>query len=155
MLTGPGFTIAKARKLRKDLSLPEVLLWQQLRQRPGGHKFQRQHPAGPYILDFACIASRIAIEIDGEVHGASGASAHDEARDEWLVNQGYRVLRIAARDVLQNMAGVVTLVTSYCTSAQPLHQPSATGCSASRLRLTAGPRHAARLHPPSRAGEDL
>ena len=135
MLTGPGATIGKARTLRKEMSLPEVLLWSELRQRPGGFKFRRQHPAGPYILDFACVQSKLAIEVDGEAHGMGEMPLHDEVRDEWLANQGYRTVRIAARDVLSNLEGVVEFVTARCAAEQPFHQPSA--------------------GPPPRSGEDL
>ena len=47
-------TVAKARALRRTMSRPEARLWQVLRTRPGGFKFRRQHPAGPYIIDFYC-----------------------------------------------------------------------------------------------------
>jgi very-short-patch-repair endonuclease len=124
MLTGPGATIGKARKLRKDMSLPEVLLWRELRKRPAGLKFRRQHPAGPYIIDFACLQSRLAIEIDGEAHGRGRAPIHDETRDEWLADQGFRTLRIAARDVLENLEGVMKMVTLSHRPEQPLHHAS-------------------------------
>jgi hypothetical protein len=48
------------------MTLPEVVLWQCLRQRPEGLKFRRQHPTGPYVLDFFCSDARLAIEVDGE-----------------------------------------------------------------------------------------
>jgi very-short-patch-repair endonuclease len=135
MLTGLAPTITTARRLRKDMSLPEVLLWQELRKRPGGFKFRRQHPAGPYVLDFACVKARTAVEVDGAAHGMGDAPMHDEVRDEWLANQGYRMVRVTAADVLKNLDGVVAYVVERCTAVSPLHQP------------TAG--------PPPRAGEDL
>ncbi|MGS1017100.1 endonuclease domain-containing protein [Allosphingosinicella humi] len=122
MLTGPGATIAKARNLRRAMSLPEALLWRELRHRSCGFKFRRQHPAGPFILDFACLESRLAIEIDGEAHDRGSNPARDKARDEWLMTQGYRTLRIPAREVLSNMEAVVALILTHC---RPLHQPSA------------------------------
>ena len=134
MLTGPGTTIAKARKLRREMSLPEVLLWQQLRERPGGFKFRHQHPAGPFVLDFACLAARLAIEVDGEAHDRGRHPAHDDSRDEWLMAQGYRTLRIPAREVLTNMEGVLAHILAHC---QPLHHPPAAD------------------GPPPRSGEDL
>ena len=69
MLRGSGAAIGKARQLRRSMSLPEVLLWRELRKRPGGLRFRRQHPAGPYVLDFACLDARVALEVDGEAHG--------------------------------------------------------------------------------------
>ena len=121
MLTGPGATIAIARKLRRKLTLPEGLLWRELRKRPDGFKFRRQHPAGPFVLDFVCLQSRLTIEIDGEAHNRGRNPARDEARDEWLMNQGFRTLRIPARDVLDNLEGVIRLIVISC---QPLHHPS-------------------------------
>lgn len=124
MLTGPGATIAKARGLRREMSLPDGLLWRELRQRPRGFKFRRQHPAGRYILDFACLPAKLAIEIDGEAHSRGVNSASDEARDEWLANQGFRTLRVPAREVLADLGAVVTFIIDSCASAQPLHHPS-------------------------------
>ena len=68
MLHGPQSTVKKARRLRRVMTIPEVILWTRLRQRPGGFKFRRQHPAGPYVLDFFCSEARLAIEVDGMVH---------------------------------------------------------------------------------------
>ena len=111
-----------ARTLRRVMTLPEVLLWQQLRKRPGGFKFRRQHPAGPYILDFYCEAARLAIEVDGEAHNRGDRPARDLARDEWLRTKGVETLRLAAGDVLQNMEGVLQ---SILDRADPLHPPAA------------------------------
>ena len=114
MLTGPGATIGIARRLRKKMTLPEVLLWQELRKRPGGFKFRRQHGAGPFILDFACLSARLAIEIDGKAHDGSGVAVRDEARDEWLMAQRYRTLRIPAREVLTDIEAVLAHILAHC-----------------------------------------
>jgi len=121
MLKGSGAAIGKARKLRRSMSLPEVLLWRELRKRPGGFRFRRQHPAGTYVLDFACLEAKLAIEVDGEAHGRGTNPVHDEARDEWLMAQGYRTMRIPAREVLSDLGAVVTYILAQC---QPLHRPS-------------------------------
>jgi very-short-patch-repair endonuclease len=121
MLTGRGATIGKARKLRRTMSLPEVLLWRELRQRPSGLKFRRQHPAGPFILDFVCLEARLAIEVDGEAHDRGATASRDVARDEWLMGKGYWTVRIPAIEVLNNMEGVVRYILAQC---QPLHRPS-------------------------------
>jgi very-short-patch-repair endonuclease len=69
MLQAPIKTVKLARRLRKDLSPAERLLWWALKQRPGGFRFRKQCPQGPYSLDFACLSARLAVEVDGEAHG--------------------------------------------------------------------------------------
>ena len=105
------------------MTLPEVVLWQQLRRRPDGMKFRRQHPAGRYVLDFYCEKARLCIEVDGAAHDRGDAPARDGFRDEWLADAGIRTLRIAATDVLRNLEGVLQLVVLECR-AKPLHHPA-------------------------------
>lgn len=97
----------RARMQRRNMSLPEVLLWQQLRKQPDGVQFRRQHPAGPYVLDFFCATANLAIEIDGEAHSRGNRPAMDRLRDQWLNDQGVRVLRVSAIEVLKNLDGVL------------------------------------------------
>ena len=96
------------------MSLPEVLLWQILRRRPGYIKFRRQHPMGRYVLDFYVLELKLGIEIDGIGHNMGNRPARDEERDRWLDSQGIRVLRIAAKDVLANPAAVAGSIVSLC-----------------------------------------
>jgi very-short-patch-repair endonuclease len=93
------------------MSLPEVLLWQQLRQELDGVQFRRQHPAGPYVLDFFCATANLAIEVDGEAHSYGERPARDLARDQWLSEQGVRTLRIPAVEVLKNLDGVLQAIS--------------------------------------------
>jgi very-short-patch-repair endonuclease len=81
MLKSTRSNVKRARELRRKMSLPEVILWQQLRRRPGGFKFRRQHPAGPYALDFYCEEARLCIEVDGSAHDFGDAPIADEKRD--------------------------------------------------------------------------
>ena len=73
------------------MTLPEGLLWQLLRKRPGGFKFRRQHPLTPYVADFYCPAAKVVIEIDGEAHNMGDRPQHDARRDSWLRERGFRV----------------------------------------------------------------
>lgn len=126
MLAGPRSTVKIARKLRKQMSWPEVTLWNRLRQRPGGFKFRRQHPAGPYVLDFFCSEAKLAIEIDGISHETLGQPQIDARRDLWLRQRGVRTLRVNAADVSRSPDEVVEWVLASCGElTQPLHQPSA------------------------------
>jgi very-short-patch-repair endonuclease len=133
MLNGPGSTIRNARALRRTMSLPEVLLWRELRTRPDGLKFRRQHPAGPYVLDFYCVGARLAIEIDGEAHDRGDRPARDEARDAWLKAERVIVLRIPAAEVLKDVGAITTMIVD--AARQPLHRSSS--------------------GPPPRTGEDF
>ncbi|MBY0284666.1 MAG: endonuclease domain-containing protein [Sphingomonas sp.] len=116
-LKGDAQSKRNARQLRRKMSLPEVLLWQQLRQSPGGHRFRRQHPGGPYDLDFYCAPARLAIEVDGEAHDYGDRPARDAERDAWLEGQGVRVLRISAKAVLTDLDAVIRLILA---SVDPL-----------------------------------
>ena len=98
-------TIERARRLRRELSLPEVILWDCLRgRRLHGLRFRRQHPIGPYVLDFFQAEGRLAVEVDGGHHDLPGQMHHDLRRDAWLAGHGIRVLRIAATDILDDKA---------------------------------------------------
>src|SRR5215210_7859808 len=102
-MRAPILTFKRAKALRREMSLPEVVLWQVLRgNRLNGLRFRRQHPIGPYILDFYCPSTRLAVEIDGFAHDNPRQVEHDERRDAWLASRGVKVLRVAAAGVLKD-----------------------------------------------------
>jgi very-short-patch-repair endonuclease len=109
-----NITVMRARELRRRPTLPEGLLWQALRQRPDGFKFRRQHPVGWYIADFYCPATRLVIEIDGQSHSMGDNPQHDQRRDRWLSEQGLRVIRFAASDVMKDLESVLTAILLDC-----------------------------------------
>jgi very-short-patch-repair endonuclease len=93
-----------ARRLRAQMSLPEVLLWNAIRgRRLGGLLFRRQHPIGDYVLDFYCPAVRLAVEVDGRVHELPDRMRRDAVRDAFLAERGIRVLRLPAKMVLEDL----------------------------------------------------
>ncbi|MGQ0660833.1 endonuclease domain-containing protein [Sphingosinicella sp.] len=108
-------TVSKARSLRRSTTPPEARLWQLLRQRPGGLKFRRQHPAGRYILDFYCASARLAIEIDGVAHDMGDNPARDLRRDAWLKGKGFCVLRIPAAEIMNDANAVVAHILNHCS----------------------------------------
>ncbi len=97
----------QARRHRREMSPPEVRLWMELRKEPGGYRFRREHPAGPYRLDFYCAKAKLAIEVDGEAHGHGDRPERDEARDAWLAQRGVLTLRIPAAEVMNNLDGAL------------------------------------------------
>ena len=140
MISGPRDTVKRARKLRSEMSLPETMLWRELRKRPGGHKFRRQHPAGDFVLDFYCAKARLDIEVDGWVHDSPARAEQDRKRSNFLRSQGIATTRIPAQRVFEDLEAVVRRIVVICDERieklkVPLHQP-ADG-------------------PPPRTGEDL
>jgi very-short-patch-repair endonuclease len=105
--------IALARRFRRELTPPETRLWVRLKDKPDGIKFRRQHPAGPYILDFYCPHIRLAIEVDGEAHNLLDVAIRDERRDSWLKAQGYEVMRVPAAEVMADTEEVVTGLLAF------------------------------------------
>ena len=120
-MDAPKITIQRARELRRTLTLPEVILWQALRRRRlDGIRFRRQHSVGPYILDFYCEDAKLAVEVDGAGHEHPDQGRHDDRRTAWLNRQGIAVLRIAARDVLGHLEGVLTRLKERVRNPPPL-----------------------------------
>lgn len=91
---------ALARVLRKDMTPPEVRLWLRLKSKPEGLHFRRQHPVGPYILDFYCVRARLAIEVEGEVHNVLDMAERDERRADWIRAQGIVILRLPGSEIM-------------------------------------------------------
>jgi very-short-patch-repair endonuclease len=118
-MRAPVLTLNRARQLRREMTLPEVLLWEQIRGgRLNGLRFRRQHPIGPYILDFYCASARLAVEIDGAGHDHESQWAHDKRRDRWLGENRIRVLRTPARDILNDEA-IEDVLASIAQAAAP------------------------------------
>ncbi len=90
-----------AKHLRKNMTHAETVLWFQLRQKPEGYKFRRQHPLGVYIIDFYCHKIKLAIEIDGSIHEVEHIKQNDLLRQKWIEENGIRVLRFTNKDVLE------------------------------------------------------
>jgi very-short-patch-repair endonuclease len=110
-MDAPKPTIERARRLRREMDTPEVVLWQSLRGgRLEGLRFRRQHPIGPYCLDFYCAEARLAVEVDGYSHDVEDRPIRDTRRDAWLAESGVRTLRIPAREVMSNLDGVLATI---------------------------------------------
>jgi len=103
-----------SRNLRKQSTLSEVLLWNQLKQRQmRGYQFLRQRPLDQYIVDFFCPDSMLAIEIDGESHNLEIQVKQDPIRQKRLEAFGVRFLRFTDMDVTKNMNGVLQRIAAW------------------------------------------
>ena len=113
----------KARALRKNQTNAERLLWHHLRDRRlAGHKFRRQHPIGPFIVDFVCIEARLIIELDGGQHTLQVED--DNQRTTYLESKGYRVVRFWNNQVLKDIQAVLGVLLRLAESETPSPRPS-------------------------------
>jgi len=93
------------------MSLPEVLLWRELRRdNLEGLRFRRQHPLGRYVLDFYCDRVRLCVEVDGAMHHIEDRPDRDAVRDAWLASAGVRTLRLPASVVLRDMTATLDMI---------------------------------------------
>ncbi|WP_374543570.1 endonuclease domain-containing protein [Sphingorhabdus sp.] len=111
--------LASARRLRREMTLPEVLLWRLLKGKPMGVKFRKQHPIKNHVVDFYCAEKRIAIEIDGIAHDMGDRPKRDVSRDTRLRALGIEVIRISAADVLRDVDGAADGIVRLCADRPP------------------------------------
>ena len=101
-----------ARRLRREQTDAERLLWRHLRgRRMRNAKFRRQHPIGPYFADFCSIERRLVIELDGSQH--ADLSLEDENRTAFLKSRDYRVLRFWNDQVLVDVDEVLKTIDKF------------------------------------------
>ncbi|MDD2775091.1 MAG: endonuclease domain-containing protein [Gallionella sp.] len=107
-----------AKTLRSHQTDAELRLWYHLRaHRFLDFKFKRQKPIGNYIVDFVCLEKKLIVELDGGQHG--GQMQYDLARDAWLREQGYTVLRFWNNDVMQQLESVLEAILIALETKKP------------------------------------
>ena len=103
-----------AKALRGNMTLSEVLLWNELKQRKMlGYDFDRQRPIDQYIVDFYCKDLLLAIEIDGDSHHSIEASKNDFIRHTRLESLGIRFLRFEDAEVKSCMDEVIARIQEW------------------------------------------
>ena len=111
-----------ARRLRRDATQVEQRLWRALRATYPSAKFRRQHPIGRRIVDFACPAHKLAIELDGGQH--LDQQEADAARSAELAQYGYRVIRFWNTEVIENLEGVIQVILMALETSSPPPHPA-------------------------------
>lgn len=104
---------ARARELRKNSTLSEILLWEQIKGRALRYQFHRQVPMDCYIVDFYCHELMLAIEIDGNSHDNEEAKRNDDKRQKRLEEFGVKFLRFDDWDVKHRIENVVEFIENY------------------------------------------
>lgn len=104
----PELARKRARQMRFDATDPETIFWSHVRNRLlNGHKFRRQVPIGPYIVDFVCAGRKLIVELDGFQHAEN---RRDEHRDRYLSSLGSRILRFWNQEVYADVNQVLVHV---------------------------------------------
>ena len=115
-MRAPKRIIGSAQRLRRKLSVPEARLWGRLRARlPSQPVFRRQHPMGPYILDFYCAKAKLAIEIDGISYDMGSRPQRDMERNAWLEKHGVTVVRIPANELMRGLDEAADAIVQMAT----------------------------------------
>ena len=109
-----------AKRLRREMTDAEVILWSRLR-RDGvpGRRFRRQHPIGPYVADFACVQARLVVEVDGGTHSTSAEVQHDKRRNAYMRSKGWRIFRVTNNDIYKNLENVLDGIVTFAPPPRP------------------------------------
>ncbi|HZB13006.1 MAG TPA: endonuclease domain-containing protein [Chryseolinea sp.] len=108
---------SKARRLRKNSTYSEILLWQEIKNRQLGYQFHRQVPLLDYIVDFYCHELRLAIEVDGKSHESDLAKQYDTKRQIKLEERGIRFLRFSDDIIKGDINKVVEAIKAWIETA--------------------------------------
>lgn len=103
----PQYVTDLARKMRKEPTPEEAILWEVVRNNKLGVKFRNQHPLGRYIADFYCHQKKLVIEIDGKIHDLKDVIEYDKIRQQGIESIGLRVMRIRNEEIRENLPGVI------------------------------------------------
>ncbi len=103
----------RARRLRRDMTGAEKIVWRRLENKQMGVSMRRQHPIGSYIVDFVALNIKLVIELDGDQHGFEKGLRHDVIRTNFLESKGYHVMRFWNNDVFENCEGVLETIWNY------------------------------------------
>jgi ring-1,2-phenylacetyl-CoA epoxidase subunit PaaD len=126
----------RARELRRNRTLAERRLWWKLRDlKQAGFKFRQQVPIDRYIVDFACLPKRLIVEVDGGTHSTDEEVARDVRREQYLRDQGFRILRVWNSDVRENIDGVMDTIVGALGPPPPTPPPQGGGRRSRRGRV--------------------
>ncbi|MFS4494644.1 endonuclease domain-containing protein [Maribacter sp. 2308TA10-17] len=106
-----------AAKLRLKMTATEEILWEELKNKPLGFKFRRQHPINFFILDFYCHQKRLSIEIDGEYHASIEQQEKDQLKTEYLNSVGIKEIRFKNKKVLDDLEFVLAKIHKELNAA--------------------------------------
>lgn len=117
-----GLLKAYARENRKNQTDAESILWSQIKGKSLGVTFLRQYIIGNYITDFASLAPKLVVEVDGEYHSEPRQAEDDAIRQEWLEKQGFKVIRFANEEVECDIDNTVNKIKDALSAFPPFKE---------------------------------
>jgi very-short-patch-repair endonuclease len=109
--------VKKARELRGNMTLAEIILWSRIRSKKiDGFKFRRQQPIFDYVVDFYCDELRLIIEVDGEIHSLQDEVEFDVKRDKLLNINGYHILRLNNLEIQTDINSAIIKIKSFIST---------------------------------------
>jgi very-short-patch-repair endonuclease len=146
-----------ARRLRATSTDVEKILWRHLRRMEiEGSHFRQQVPIGPYVVDFACMAAHLVVEVDGSQHAEAANETRDLERTARLERQGYRVVRFWNSAVLKERTAVLDVIYTALYGSRDTEPKPLKHARVSTTRIANSdhptPARSARRPSPSRGG---
>jgi len=120
-------SVALAKKLRKNMTLGEIILWREIKCKELGVGFSRQIPIDQFIVDFYCKALQLAIEVDGSIHFDEGHQEQDALRQKRLESLGITVIRFSDLVIKNNLGWVLEDIKGKIKELEPTPNPSQEG----------------------------
>ena len=108
--------INEAKRMRKEPTETENILWQKLRNNNLGDKFRRQHLIDDFIVDFVCLSKKLVVEVDGGYHSTSEQKEYDEQRTIILNKKGFSLIRFTNQEVLEDLKSVLQKIKTKLDS---------------------------------------
>ena len=108
--------LPRSKELRSNMTDHEKILWYKINNNQLGYKFRRQQPIGNYIVDFVCFEGNLIIELDGSGHAQK--VEYDANRDQFLQNQGFRILRLWNNEFAENVDGIMDYIVELLRNSE-------------------------------------
>ena len=106
--------VKRARVLRSNMTLAEIILWSRLRSKKiDGYRFRRQQPIFDYVIDFYCHELKLIIEVDGEIHSLTEKTDSDLKRDKILKINGYHIIRLSNFEIETDLDATISKIRTF------------------------------------------
>lgn len=93
----------KRRKLRREMTKAEILLWLELKNRKLGVRFLRQYSIHAFVVDFYSPELKLAIEVDGATHSTDDEIEYDKRRQSIIEQLEISFMRFTNLEIYHDL----------------------------------------------------